>query len=361
MLCTNTNRVLKEQSMVVRRTDKIEQGLGTDWSEDGTTTTYLPYVRSAPPPPPPRRVDRRPAQPMFQTGALTPALAGAASGTRPLRQTANMYAHAQPSRSAPARLELGVDDLDNPFARPRGAASASFWNVLGFAALFCGVLLGRVIVHSGLSNARAASTPAVAAPAQPPAPQPAADSATTDGTAGVAATAPETHRNEAAVAPEAAQPATDKAEEAPQLPAAEAPSEPAAPPPSAAPSDGAQPIAAEPNAPSKRAAHATRTREPRAQAESLDWRREAPEAETPAPAAASSNAAPGMLRINSRPWSQVFLDGRLIGNTPQMGVSVPAGRYQVRLSNPELGMTKSFTVHVAAGEQVTRVETLDEP
>jgi hypothetical protein len=71
-------------------------------------------------------------------------------------------------------------------------------------------------------------------------------------------------------------------------------------------------------------------------------------------------AAPGTLRINSRPWSQVFLDDRLLGTTPLLGVSVPPGRYTVRLSNPELGMGKTFTVHVAAGELVTRVESLNE-
>lgn len=66
-----------------------------------------------------------------------------------------------------------------------------------------------------------------------------------------------------------------------------------------------------------------------------------------------------MLRINSRPWSQVYLDGRLIGNTPQMSLQVPAGRYTVRLANPELGMSKTIFVTVAAGESVTRVESLE--
>jgi serine/threonine-protein kinase len=74
---------------------------------------------------------------------------------------------------------------------------------------------------------------------------------------------------------------------------------------------------------------------------------------------ATTSAPPGTLRINSRPWSQVFIDGRLIGNTPQMAVSVPAGRYTVRLSNPELGMSKTIILQVAAGELVTRVETLE--
>jgi hypothetical protein len=57
----------------------------------------------------------------------------------------------------------------------------------------------------------------------------------------------------------------------------------------------------------------------------------------------------------------VFIDGRLIGNTPQLRLRLPAGRYTVRLANPELGMTKTLIVNVAAGEFVSRVEMLEEP
>ncbi len=71
-------------------------------------------------------------------------------------------------------------------------------------------------------------------------------------------------------------------------------------------------------------------------------------------------AAPGTLRINSRPWSQVFVDDRLIGNTPQLDISLPAGSHKVRLTNPEFGMSKVISLHVRAGETVTRVETLEE-
>ena len=79
------------------------------------------------------------------------------------------------------------------------------------------------------------------------------------------------------------------------------------------------------------------------------------------PAVADPTAGLGTLRINSRPWSQVFIDGRLVGNTPQLGLRLPAGRYTVRLANSELGMSKTLIVNVAAGEFVSRVETLEEP
>jgi serine/threonine-protein kinase len=66
----------------------------------------------------------------------------------------------------------------------------------------------------------------------------------------------------------------------------------------------------------------------------------------------------GTLRINSRPWSQVFVDGRLIGNTPQMNISLSAGRHQVTLVNPDFNVRHTITVNVVAGETVTRIEDL---
>lgn len=70
---------------------------------------------------------------------------------------------------------------------------------------------------------------------------------------------------------------------------------------------------------------------------------------------------PTTAQVDSRPWSQVFIDGRSVGNTPQLGLRLPAGRYTVRLANSELGMSKTLIVNVAAGEFVSRVETLEEP
>ncbi|MCU0672410.1 MAG: PEGA domain-containing protein [Myxococcota bacterium] len=66
----------------------------------------------------------------------------------------------------------------------------------------------------------------------------------------------------------------------------------------------------------------------------------------------------GTLRINSRPWSQVFVDGRLIGNTPQMNISLSAGRHQVTLVNPDFNVRHTISVNVVAGETVTRIEDL---
>ena len=60
----------------------------------------------------------------------------------------------------------------------------------------------------------------------------------------------------------------------------------------------------------------------------------------------------GTLNINSIPVSKVVLDGKPLGSTPKVGVSVPAGSHTVTFIHPELGK-KSVTVQVKAGETKT--------
>ena len=80
--------------------------------------------------------------------------------------------------------------------------------------------------------------------------------------------------------------------------------------------------------------------------------------EDPTPPTMTEAGGSGTLRINSRPWSQVFVDGRLIGNTPQMNISLSAGRHQVTLVNPDFNIRHTISVNVVAGETVTRIEDL---
>jgi eukaryotic-like serine/threonine-protein kinase len=66
----------------------------------------------------------------------------------------------------------------------------------------------------------------------------------------------------------------------------------------------------------------------------------------------------GMLRINSRPWSQVTIDGRAIGNTPQMNVPLPAGNHRVSLVNPEFNLKKTLTITIKPGQTETQIIAL---
>jgi serine/threonine protein kinase len=82
-----------------------------------------------------------------------------------------------------------------------------------------------------------------------------------------------------------------------------------------------------------------------------------PASEKPAAAAAQSGGT-GTLRVNSRPWSRVVVDGRLIGNTPQMAIPLRPGKHTVTLVNPEFGVDKTLTVEIKAGEVVTKAVVL---
>lgn len=73
-------------------------------------------------------------------------------------------------------------------------------------------------------------------------------------------------------------------------------------------------------------------------------------AAAPAPAPAASGQ--GKLNINSIPVSSVILDGRPLGSTPKLGLSVSAGTHTVVFVHPEHGR-KSRTVTVNGGEVAT--------
>ncbi len=96
--------------------------------------------------------------------------------------------------------------------------------------------------------------------------------------------------------------------------------------------------------------------EPRA-SEPASERSERAERARPEPAA-SSEGGPGTLRINTRPWSQVSIDGRAIGNTPQMNIPLPAGNHRVQLVNPEFNLRKTLTINIKPGQVETQIIAL---
>jgi hypothetical protein len=87
-------------------------------------------------------------------------------------------------------------------------------------------------------------------------------------------------------------------------------------------------------------------------------------ASTPSVAAGFTTAGPsgskGVLRVNSRPWAQVFVDGKLVGNTPQMAIQLAAGKHSLKLVNQPMGLTKTLSVSIKAGQTVTQVLNLIE-
>ncbi len=88
----------------------------------------------------------------------------------------------------------------------------------------------------------------------------------------------------------------------------------------------------------------------------------------PAPAAPAPKASPplgggehrdGYLNINSIPASTCFLDGKSLGSTPRLRVSVSAGSHTVTFRHPDRGSTKSVVVNVRGGETGLAVARLN--
>jgi serine/threonine-protein kinase len=79
-------------------------------------------------------------------------------------------------------------------------------------------------------------------------------------------------------------------------------------------------------------------------------RRPAPARERPAEEARpeAPAAEPGRLSLNTRPWSRVYLGGRLLGTTPLGDVEVPSGSARLRLVDRD-GAEHTRTVSVPAG------------
>ncbi|HEY8431048.1 MAG TPA: serine/threonine-protein kinase [Sandaracinaceae bacterium] len=73
---------------------------------------------------------------------------------------------------------------------------------------------------------------------------------------------------------------------------------------------------------------------------------------------AHAGGAPGTLRVNTTPWSQVYVDGRLIGNTPQMNISLPPGRHTITLVNPQFNIRERVQVTIRSGETETLIRQL---
>ncbi len=56
----------------------------------------------------------------------------------------------------------------------------------------------------------------------------------------------------------------------------------------------------------------------------------------------------GRLNINARPWAQVSIDGKVLGDTPLGNVSLPVGQHEVVFRHPQLGERRE-TVLVKSG------------
>ena len=78
---------------------------------------------------------------------------------------------------------------------------------------------------------------------------------------------------------------------------------------------------------------------------------ETPAAPAPAPAA---EAQSGFLTLDTYPWTKVSENGRVLGNTPLVGVPLSAGTHVLTLDNPQDNIHQTTTVVVKAGETTAK-------
>lgn len=62
--------------------------------------------------------------------------------------------------------------------------------------------------------------------------------------------------------------------------------------------------------------------------------------------------------VQTTPWTQVFVDGRLIGNTPQRNIRLPPGRHTITLVNSDFNIRERVSVTIRSGQTERLVRRL---
>ncbi|MBO6935120.1 MAG: serine/threonine protein kinase [Deltaproteobacteria bacterium] len=64
--------------------------------------------------------------------------------------------------------------------------------------------------------------------------------------------------------------------------------------------------------------------------------------------------APGLLSLDTIPWSEVRLGDQVLGVTPLRNVELPPGDHELTFVNTEAGIRRSYTVRMVSGESTRR-------
>ena len=74
---------------------------------------------------------------------------------------------------------------------------------------------------------------------------------------------------------------------------------------------------------------------------------------------AAATVETGLLNLDTTPWSLVSVGGRVLGQTPIVGASLPVGTHTLVLSNAEQGLRTTYQVTITAGKTTARRVGLD--
>jgi hypothetical protein len=74
---------------------------------------------------------------------------------------------------------------------------------------------------------------------------------------------------------------------------------------------------------------------------------------------AAAGGGEGYLRLNSKPWTNITVEGKDTGlHTPQTRLKIGAGSHRITLTNPQFGIKETFSVDVKSGETETVIKDL---
>ena len=76
------------------------------------------------------------------------------------------------------------------------------------------------------------------------------------------------------------------------------------------------------------------------------------------PRAGKLVAKNGMLTIDTKPWTEIYLGKRKLGITPLLNIELPAGRHKLNIINKGRGINETLEVVVKAGGKTTVKKTL---
>jgi hypothetical protein len=76
-------------------------------------------------------------------------------------------------------------------------------------------------------------------------------------------------------------------------------------------------------------------------------------------AAEKGSGADGWLRLGSKPWTNILVDGKDTGlHTPQTHLKLAPGSHRITLTNPQFSIKETFSVDIKAGETETVIKDL---
>ena len=74
---------------------------------------------------------------------------------------------------------------------------------------------------------------------------------------------------------------------------------------------------------------------------------------------AVESGEPAFLTINSMPWANIYIDGKLVGSTPISKHKLPAGSYKIQFKNPKSKIDKTIPIELKPGETKRLIEKFD--